>query len=716
MTPSIRMSRHEAREKAKQLVSQMTVTEKIGQLEYDAEAINRLNIPEYNYWNEALHGVARAGTATVFPQSIGLAAMFDPEGLKKIGDAVATEGRAKHNEYARLGDRDIYKGLTFWSPNVNIFRDPRWGRGHETYGEDPYLTATNGVAYIQGLQGNEKYLKLAACAKHFAVHSGPEGIRHGFNATATKKDMNETYLPAFKAAVQEGNVESVMAAYNAVNGEPAPVSETLLQKILREEWHFTGHVVSDYGAEEDVREHHHYTTSDAQTMALAIKAGCDLCAGHIAKYLHQALTEQLISEEEITRSVERLMTTRILLGLGAKDNPYDQIPFEANDTPAHHRLALEAAYRSFVLLKNDNLLPLNPDTTNSIAVIGPTADSTVILQGNYAGTASNNTTILAGIRQAMGTKGRVNYSEGCHLFKDRLSGLAKADDRESEAVSMAEHSDVVVLCLGLDSTIEGEQGDAGNAYAAGDKTDLALPGHQQQLLDKVLAVGKPVILLITAGSALTFNGAEMNPNLRAIMDVWYPGALGGQAVADVLFGKTAPSGKLPVTFYQTTTELPDFTDYSMKDRTYRYMRNEALYPFGYGLTYSKVVLSNAHAEPGADGNIVVSVDVENTGNRTTEDVIQVYIQPQDNVDAPLNPKLTAYQRITLNPKEKNAVSLRLPDYAFQVVDNNGQVYIPSGTFDLFLGTGQPDRRTALLSGEKSLHLTIRRGANIETPI
>lgn len=710
MTILTRMPRSEARAKAQALVSQMTLDEKIGQLEYDADAINRLNIPEYNYWNEALHGVARAGTATVFPQSIGLAAMFDPAGLKKIGDVVATEGRAKHNEYARLGDRDIYKGLTFWSPNLNIFRDPRWGRGHETYGEDPYLTATNGVAYIKGLQGDGKYLKLAACAKHFAVHSGPEGIRHGFNAEATPKDLAETYLVAFKAAVQQGDVESVMAAYNAVNGEPAPVSPTLLQKILREEWHFAGHVVSDYGAEEDVRLHHHYTTSDSQTIALAIKAGCDLCAGHIVAYLHQALAEHLITEAEITTAVERLMTTRVLLGLGAKDDPYDDIPFSANDTQEHHQIALEAAYRSFVLLKNDHLLPLHQDQLNSIAVIGPTADSTVVLQGNYAGTASNNTTILAGIRQAVGDTVRVNYSEGCHLFQDRVSPLAKVDDREAEAISMAEHSDVVVVCLGLDSTIEGEQGDAGNAYAAGDKTDLRLPGHQQQLLDKVLAVGKPVILLITAGSALTFKGAEMNPNLKAIMDVWYPGALGGQAVADVLFGQAAPSGKLPVTFYYTTEELPDFTDYSMNDRTYRYMPNEALYPFGYGLTYSTVKLANGVVQQTTDHSQKISVDVSNTGSRATEDVLQVYVQPQNCPDAPMHPKLTAFQRVAIAAGETKTVTFTLPEYAFTVVDDHGQAYIPAGAFDFFVGTGQPNRRTAILSGVESVKLTVTKEA------
>lgn len=697
-----RMSHEVARKRAKELVSQMTLDEKIGQLEYDAQEISRLNIPEYNYWNEALHGVARGGTTTVFPQSIGLSAMFNPDLLREIGDAVSTEARAKYNEYSKHNDRDIYKGLTFWSPNVNIFRDPRWGRGHETYGEDPYLTSRNGVAYIEGLQGNGKYLKLAACAKHFAVHSGPEGIRHGFNAKVSKKDLYETYLPAFKAAVQEGNVESVMASYNAVNGEPAPVSQTLLGNILRYQWHFKGHVVSDYGAEEDVAKYHHYTQNDKETIVAAIKVGCDLCAGHIADKLHEAVSEKLITESEIDNSVERLMTTRVLLGMGASDNPYDEIPYEENDSKSHHELALRAAYQSFVLLKNNGLLPLNKGKLNSIAVIGPTADSKIVLQGNYAGTASNYRTILDGIRDEIGPDIRLNYAEGCHLFKDRVEPLAKADDRESEAIIAAEHSDVVVLCLGLDSTIEGEEGDAGNAYAAGDKTDLSLPGHQQQLLDKILKVGKPVVLLITAGSALTFNGAENNSNLAAIMDVWYPGALGGKAIADVLFGKTSPSGKLPVTFYRSTSELPDFTDYNMTDRTYRYMKSTALYPFGYGLTYSRVTLSNLEVCKGNKRPDQVKVTLTNTGRFDVDEIVQVYGRNQDDKNATVNPKLVAFQKVSLKSGAKKEVTILIPDSAYELVDQEGKSYQSEGNYQLFVGLGQPDARTEELTGVQAI--------------
>lgn len=697
-----RMSRAVARQQATELVGKMTIDEQIGQLEYDAPAIARLQIPAYNYWNEALHGVARAGTATVFPQSIGLAAMFDPALVHDIGDVVATEARAKHNVAVAHGDHDIYKGLTFWSPNVNIFRDPRWGRGHETYGEDPYLTARNGVAYIHGLQGDGKYLKLAACAKHFAVHSGPEGIRHGFNVAPTPKDLHETYLPAFKAAVQEGHVESVMAAYNAVDGVPAPVSETLLTKTLREEWGFAGHIVSDYGAEEDVRTAHHYTASDAETMALAIKAGCDLCAGHIAQYLKQALAEQLISEAAITQATVRLMTTRILLGLHAPDAPYQAIDYTEIDSPAHHQLALKAARESAVLLKNDHCLPLQREQLKAIAVIGPTADSTLVLKGNYAGTPSNAVTILAGLRQAVAPTTRVNYAAGCHLFLDRVEPLAQADDREAEALAAAEHSDVTFLCLGLDSSIEGEQGDAGNAQAAGDKTDLRLPGHQQQLLDKLLALGKPIVLILTAGSALTLGGAETNPNLKAILDVWYPGALGGVAVADLVFGKVSPSGKLPVTFYRTTEELPSFTDYRMVGRTYRYMTHEALYPFGYGLTYSHVTLSDAELT-GERAHQGVAVTITNTGDTDIEEVVQVYAHVDDDL-APLHPRLVAFQRVALAAGASQRVALTLAPDAFSVVSTTGDTLTPNVGASVYVGIGQPDARTVALTGTEAILL------------
>ncbi|WP_197274806.1 glycoside hydrolase family 3 protein [Halolactibacillus sp. JCM 19043] len=423
-----------ARQKAKDIVSQMTLEEKIDQINFRAPAIERLNIPDYNYWNEALHGVARAGVATVFPQAIGLAAMFDEDLMTEVADIIAIEGRAKYNQYHAQGDHDIYKGLTYWSPNINIFRDPRWGRGQETYGEDPYLTARLGAAFIKGLQGDGPYLKLAACAKHFAVHSGPEADRHSFDAVVSQKDLYETYLPAFETAVKEADVESFMGAYNAVNGTPAVVSPTLIQEILREDWQFKGHVVSDYAALEDVHLNHHFTETAAETMALAMKVGCNLCAGNISHHLHEAINQGLVTEEEITDSVVELYTTRVRLGMFASDNPYDQIPFEANDSDEHHARSLAAAQKSIVLLKNDQLLPLNKQALSSVAVVGPNADSLEALRGNYFGTASRYTTFLRGIQDAFLPTGRVHYAFGCHLYNDHAeSTLSRKHERESEA-------------------------------------------------------------------------------------------------------------------------------------------------------------------------------------------------------------------------------------------------------------------------------------------
>ena len=586
----IRITHEEALIRAKELVSKMTLQEKAEQLTYNAAGIKHLNIPRYNWWNEGLHGVARAGTATVFPQAIGLASTFDEELLEKVADTIATEGRAKYNEYSSKDDRDIYKGITYWSPNVNIFRDPRWGRGHETYGEDPYLTSRLGVAFVNGLQGEGEYLKIAACAKHFAVHSGPEGIRHEFNAVTTQKDLYETYLPAFEACVKEADVEAVMGAYNRTNGEPCCGSKTLLKDILRGKWNFKGHVVSDCWAIADFHLNHKITSTATESAALAIKNGCDLNCGNIYLQMMLAYKEGLVTEEDITTSAERLIATRIRLGMFDDKCEYNEIPYELNDCKEHNKLSLEVARKSMILLKNDGILPIEKSKLKSIAVIGPNADSQIMLKGNYSGTASKYTTILEGIHEAINEDTRVYYSEGCHLYKDRVEGLAQANDRISEAISIAERADTVVLCLGLDSTIEGEQGDAGNSYGAGDKENINLPGTQQLLLEKVLETNKKVIVILGSGSALTLNGLE--ERCAAIIQAWYPGSNGGTALADLIFGKCSPSGKLPVTFYKNTDNMPEFTDYSMKGRTYRYIEEEALYPFGYGLTYSQVELNN----------------------------------------------------------------------------------------------------------------------------
>ena len=698
-------ARKKALEKAKELVSKMTIEERASQLRYDAPAIERLGIPTYNWWNEALHGVARAGVATSFPQAIGMGATFDVDLIKKAGDVVATEGRAKYNAYSAEDDRDIYKGLTFWSPNVNIFRDPRWGRGHETYGEDPYLTSRLGVAYVEGIQGDGEILKSAACAKHFAVHSGPEALRHEFDAKATKKDMAETYLPAFKACVQEAEVEAVMGAYNRTNGEPCCGSKTLMKDILRNEWGFEGHYVSDCWAIRDFHEHHMVTHSAEESAAMALKAGCDVNCGVTYLHLLKALQDGLVTEEEITNAAERAFTTRYLLGL-FDGSEYDNIPYEKVECEEHLKVAQQIAKESIVLLKNNGILPLDVNAGKTIGVIGPNANSRVALIGNYHGTSSRYITVLEGIQDKVGQYGRVLYSEGAHLFKDRVEGLGWQNDRISEAVTVAKHSDVVVLCVGLDETLEGEEGDTGNSYASGDKADLQLPQSQRDLMDAVLAVGKPVIVCLMAGSAIDLSAAQDKAD--AVLQLWYPGARGGKIVADILFGECSPSGKLPVTFYRTLEELPAFEDYSMKGRTYRYMENEALYPFGYGLTYGDVTVKSADVvsrDPDTR-DVTLKVQVTNSGKVATDDVIQVYVKDKVSPNAVPNHSLCAFARISLEAGESKNVTVAVSGDAFRSVNDEGEFVRDSAQYELFVGTGQPDQRTKELTGKESVRLEV----------
>lgn len=694
------ISQNKARLQAKNLVDQMTLPEKIAQLNFRAPAINRLGIADYTYWNEALHGIARAGVATVFPQAIAMAAMFDEKLMEDIGTTISLEGRAKYNQYHALGDHDIYKGLTYWSPNINIFRDPRWGRGQETYGEDPFLTSRLGVAFIKGLQGHEKYLRLAACAKHFVAHSGPEGIRHGFNAEVSEKDLAEFFLPAFAASVQEGNVESVMTAYNAINGVPASVNERILRKILMGQWHFKGHVVSDFRALEDVHEHHHYTKDAAETMASAVRAGLDLCAGDVNEGLFAALDRQLITEEEITEAVVHLFTTRVKLGMFANDCAFDKIPYEVNDCAEHRAQALTAAEKSMVLLVNkENFLPLAQKPT-TVAVIGPNADSREVLQGNYFGTASEHVTFLGGVQEAVNKfGGRVYYGLGCHLFKDHAeSGLSRADERESEALIAVAHADVAIVCLGLDPTIEGEAGDAGNIYGSGDKVNLKLPGHQQQLLQKIIALGKPVIVVLASGSALTLDGLEQAPNVKAVIEAWYPGSLGGRALANLLFGAVSPSGKLPVTFYHDSDELPDFTDYSMRERTYQNTNATVDYPFGYGLTYCQMAVDEVSLTRKVDDFVVHGV-VQNDSPFAGEEVVQVYAKIYGSDLAPKNFRLVGFTRVAVAEKARQDFTLTFAAKQLEVVDEAGQ-WLNAGTrADIFVGLNQPDEKSCQLTGQ-----------------
>ena len=698
----------EYRRHAEYLVAMMTQSEKVDQTLNDAPAIECLNIPAYNWWNEALHGVARAGIATVFPQSIGLAATFDEEFIEEVADAISTEARAKFNMQQENGDRGLYKGLTFWSPNVNIFRDPRWGRGHETFGEDPYLSSRMGVGFVKGLQGhNENYLKTAAGVKHLAAHSGPEAIRHSFDAKVSTQDLYETYLPAFKACVQEGHVEAVMGGYNRLNGVPCCGNHELLQNILRDEWGFEGHVVSDCGAIEDFHAFHHFTNTPVESAAIAMNAGCDLNCGTMYCHLMDAVKMGLVEEERLNEAVIHLLTARLKLGVLEKkeDNPFDQIPYSVVDSPAMQKLNREAAARSLVLLKNENgLLPLNLTKIRTIGVIGPNANNRKALVGNYEGTASRYITVLEGIQDYVGDRARVMTSEGCHLYQDKVEGLGERGDRLAEVKGVCACSDMVILCMGLDASLEGEQGDANNEYGSGDKPDLNLPGLQEEVLETAFACGKPVILVLLSGSALAVNWADAH--VPAILQAWYPGAQGGAAIAEVLFGDRCPQGKLPVTFYRSCEDLPDFSDYSMKGRTYRYMDSEPLYPFGYGLSYTKFTYTEIQAPKILSKNgMEIKVSVKNTGTIAGTETVQVYVKICR--EKTPNAQLKGLKKVALAPGEEKTVILSLPYQAFGLYDEDGRMQVESGNAEIFVGGQAPGKRSEDLTGQTVTKLSVR---------
>ncbi len=697
------------RRRAQELVAQMTLEEKIMQTIYQSPAIERLGIKAYNWWNEALHGVARAGTATVFPQAVGMAAAFDEDLMEQVGDAVSTEARAKFAMQQEGDDKDIYKGLTFWAPNVNIFRDPRWGRGHETFGEDPYLTSRLGVRYIMGLQGHdENYLKSAACAKHFAVHSGPEDVRHSFDARVSEQDLRETYLPAFQACVQEAGVETVMGAYNRTNGEPCCGSGRLLKEILRQEWGFEGHVTSDCWAVKDFHEYHGVTATPVESVSLAMNNGCDLNCGTLFLYLKQAVEEGMVDEKRIDEAVVNLFTSRMKLGVfdekGA--NPYDNIPYTVVDSPEMRRMNEQVAERCVVLLKNENqTLPLQKDKIRTIGVIGPNADNRRALVGNYEGTASRYVTVLEGIQDYVGDDVRVLYSEGCHLYKDRTSGLAQENDRASEVRGVCRESDVVIAVMGLDASLEGEEGDTGNEYGSGDKPNLDLPGLQRDILKIAKESGKPVILVLLTGSAMAVTWED--ENLDAIVQGWYPGAQGGAAIARILFGDANPEGKLPVTFYRTAEELPAFEDYSMKGRTYRYMKQDALYPFGYGLSYTDYTYADAMLvsdDIRGEKGVVLQAQVTNAGAVDGIETVQVYVG-LEREDAP-NPQLKKIVKVPLKAGETKKIEAVLPREAFMLYDEKGEHVLNPGTYHIYVGGSQPDARSRELTKKEVCHLQI----------
>jgi beta-glucosidase len=813
------------------LVSRMTLEEKVSQMMNAAPAIERLDIPEYEWWNEGLHGVARAGYATVFPQAIGLAATWDTNLMAQVADVISTEARAKHHEFLRHNQHARYQGLTYWSPNINIFRDPRWGRGQETYGEDPYLTSRLGVEFVKGLQGNDpKYLKVVATPKHYAVHSGPEPERHAFDAKVYERDLRETYLPAFRATIVEAQAASVMCAYNRTNTEPCCANDRLMIDILRREWGFNGYVVSDCGAISDIWKGHQFAKSEAAASAMAVKVGTDLACGREYTSLIQAVKEGLISEAEIDVSLKRLMTARFRLGMF--DPPemvaYARIPFSENDSSAHRGLSLKAARESIVLLKNENSLPLKKDV-KTIAVIGPNADAPEVLVGNYSGRPSKSVTPLAGIRNAVSPDTKVLYALGSTLsgeavipvpasfltlagkgtpagfkgeyfnnqelqgqpadvrtdeqvnfdwgrykpaphvgennFSVRWTGKltplesgtyrlgATADDgvrlyldgqllidawksnptktvtkevnlevgraydvrmeyyqynREAiakfvwsyphfaerqidEAVNVARQADVAVVVLGLSAALEGEEMTVSTeGFRGGDRTDIALPKGQEALLQAVSATGKPVVLVLLNGSALAVNWA--NDNVSAIVDAWYPGEEGGTALADVLFGDYNPGGRLPVTFYKSVDQLPPFTDYSMQGRTYRYFKGDPLYPFGFGLSYTKFTYDNLKLSANrikAGAGLTITAEVRNTGSQAGDEVVQLYVTDvAASVPVPIR-SLAGVTRVFLKPGEKQKISFALTREQMSIIDDSGKRVVEPGEFLVSIGGKQP---------------------------
>ncbi|MDR2192615.1 MAG: glycoside hydrolase family 3 C-terminal domain-containing protein [Endomicrobium sp.] len=688
------------KEKAKELVLKMTLEEKISQMLYNSAEIKRLGILAYNWWNEALHGVARSGTATVFPQAIALAATFDPLLIQKTAEIISTEARAKFNAYQKHGDFDMYKGLTFWSPNINIYRDPRWGRGHETYGEDPYLSSVCGAAFIRGLQCRDgQYLKAAACAKHFAAHSGPEDKRHSFNVDINLYDLWNTYLPAFEAAVKEGGVEGVMGAYNRLLGQPCCGSHFLLTQILRDKWGFDGYVVSDCMAIKDFyAEFGHAAAKDeTESAAKAINAGCDLDCGDSFLLAAKAVKEGLINSNRIDEAVTRLLTTRMRLGILGGGSKYDSVPYQAVDSLESRAFNLEVSKRSIVMLKNNGALPLRAEKIKTIGVIGPNADNINALKGNYHGTASKYITVLDGVRDfAEKREIRVMFAQGAHIFKDSVEILTRADDRLSEALEVALRADAVIVCLGLDRDIEGEEAAQCVDNKGGDRLSINLPAKQNELIKAVrkAALGKPVIAVVISGGAISL--IDVDKNSDVVLQAFYPGALGGQAVAQAIFGEFSPSGKLPVTFYASDGDLPDFEDYSMQNRTYRYFKGAPLYPFGFGLGYCKFSLRDFKA-----GREFCTVKVKNNGKMPAFETVQIYITSPGQKEIR---NLCGLRPVFLKPLEETEIKINLWKNAFSRCDDNGDLYIVKGKHLLSAGFVQPDERSKFLYGANS-HLT-----------
>jgi len=717
-----------SRERAEDAVAHMTLEEKVSQLMYKSEAVPRLGIPAYHWWNECLHGVARAGVATVFPQAIGLAAMMDEKFLLQVASAISDEIRGKYNDYQSIDDSGIYKGLTEYAPNVNLFRDPRWGRGQETYGEDPYLTARCGVAFIKGIQGNDSdHLKAAANVKHFVVHSGPESLRHEIDVQIGEKDFRETYLYAFAQCIRETNVECVMGAYNRLNGEPCSGSVKLMKNLLRDELGFRGFTVSDSFAVDDFHLHHKITASPVESAAMAFNCGCEQNGGTTYRYLAQAVHDGLVKEQDIDEAACRLLDERVRLGMFDDHTSFDHIHPDVVDCEAHRELACEAARRSMVLLKNkNNILPFQ--NIRSIAVIGPNADSKEVLTGNYNGTMSRYSTLLSGIQTRAEKAGvRVRYAEGCGLYRP-LVELTEAD-LIPEAILAAQKSDVVVLCLGLAPILEGEQNEDPTVFQMDDRvpfgespwqaemlqkltelgmtqdqmkimdrtSTLGLPGRQTELLMRITETGKPIVLVLTNGGAMSI--PEEEPLCSAIVEAWYPGEEGGKALGELLFGDYSPSGRMPVTTVKSLKDLPPYENYSMVGRTYRYLRTEPLYPFGFGLSYAHFTYSTSDfpkkimlGDP-----LSFTLNVTNTSKQAANAPIQVYLSDEEASTNVPSRQLVWFEQLWLEAGQTSRVEVCIPPRLMAVVRDDGSCYLESGWFNVFIGGIQPDEVSRKLS-------------------
>jgi len=695
--------------RVRDLVSRLTLDEKAGLMKNGSAGVPRLGVPQYDWWNEALHGVARAGVATVYPQAIGLAATWDDGLVRAVADTISTEARAKYNDAVAHGNRKRYYGLTFWTPNINIFRDPRWGRGQETYGEDPYLTSRIGVAFVRGLQGDDpRYLKAAACAKHFAVHSGPEQLRHGFDAEPDPADFHETYLPAFEALVREGRVEAVMTAYNSLYGQPCAINSRLYDLLYRQ-WGFDGHVVSDCGAIRDLYTSYKVAPDAAGAEALAVRAGLCLRCGEEKSAIADAVRRGLLQESEVDQRLGQLLRTMFRLGFfdPPAQVPYSRIPLSENHSPAHAALALEAARKAAVLLKNDGTLPLRSAALHRVAVIGPNADSVAALVGNYAGTPAAPVTVLAGLRAALGPGVTVDYARGCDWaalstgsVPNPPTQLVTGNESTSapdagfdEALAKARDADSVVFVGGLTAQLEGEEMRIDrDGFHGGDRTRIELPEVQERLLEALAQLGKPIVFVLMSGSAVAVPWADAHVN--AILEAWYPGEAGGAAVADVLLGRSSPAGRLPVTFYRATADLPDFTDYGMANRTYRYFGGRPLYPFGYGLSYTRFVYGPLRVQAVPDGGgFEASIPVTNAGGREGDEVVQLYARAPAGSHPRDRESLCGFRRIHLAAGETGTVVIRVSAESLRrwspAADN---FTMPRGAWHFLAGASSADIR------------------------